>query len=194
MLALPVDLAVPDFEAVVPADLRKKIDTPLENIRRDLVSENTHVAGLALELLSLRMVLDLGLDPRHFRLRSRDSAHAEVDLVAEGSHLHFSRWTFQCKRCGTGTGTKVGLSDVAKEVGIALYVKAHVIVMVTTTGFTADARKYADAISVASPLQFLFVDGNVIEKYLTVGRPALLEHARRNASAVMQQKRSQSST
>lgn len=190
LLGIPVERVIPDFDVVVPADLRKRIDTPLADIKRDLFGTDTYLGGLALELLSLRMVLDLGLDPRDFRLRSAKSAHAEVDLVAEGCHLMFSRWTFQCKRYEQGS--KVGLSEVAKEVGIALYVKAHVVVMVTTSAFSADARKYADVISEATPLQFLFIDGKAVETYLTEGKAALLEHARRNAGAVMAQKRKQS--
>lgn len=190
LLDIPVERVIPDFDSAVPSDLRARIDTPLAEIRKNLLSSDTHLGGLALELLSLRMVIDLGLDPRHFRLRSSQTAHAEVDLLAEGSHLMFSRWTFQCKRYGKNSTTKVGLSEVAKEVGIALFVKAHVVVMVTTTSFTADARRYADVISEATALQFLFIDGNVVDAYLKNGKAALLDHARKNATAVMMQKRS----
>lgn len=191
LLDIPVDQVVPDFESVIPAALRAKIDTPLETILKDLFGKDNHRGGLALELLSLRMVLDLGLEPRNFRLRSAQTGHAEVDLLAEGSHLMFSRWTFQCKRYDKSTKAKIGLSDVAKEVGIALFVKAHVVVMVTTTNFSADAKKYADAMSEATPLQFLFIDGNAIESYLTKGKSSLLDHARKNAASVMAQKRAQ---
>jgi len=191
LIGIPIERAIPDFNSAVPAELRAKINMPLEEIRKDLFSKDTHRGGLALELLSLRMVLDLGLDPRNFRLRSAQSAHAEVDLLAEGCHLMFSRWTFQCKRYAKGSSTKVSLSDVAKEVGIALFVKAHVVVMVTTTSFTADSRKYADVISEATPLQFLFVDGEALDAYLATGKSALLEHARNNAGSVMEKKRSQ---
>jgi hypothetical protein len=190
LLDIPVERAIPDFESAVPAELRAKIDTPLEDIKSDLKSRDKNVGGLALELLALRMVLDLGLDPRNFRLRSAQSGHAEVDLLAEGAHLMFSRWTFQCKRYEKSS-TKVSLSDVAKEVGIALYVKAHVVVMVTTSGFSADASKYADVMSEATPLQFLFIDGKTVDAYLSRGKGALLEHARKNAERVMAQKRSQ---
>ena len=103
----------------------------------------------------------------------------------------FSRWTFQCKRYSKESSTKVSLSEVAKEVGIALFVKAHVVVMVTTTSFTADARKYADVISEATPLQFIFIDGEALDAYLGAGKAALLEYARNNAGAVMESKRRQ---
>ena len=186
---IPIDRFVPDFEASVPAELRAKLQTPLEEIRADLFSDDTYKGGVALELLALRMVLDLGLDPRHFRLRSAASAHAEVDLIAEGSHLMFSRWTVQCKR--NNSGAKVSLSDVAKEMGIAIFAKAHVVVMVTTADFTADARNYASEVSLSQPVQFLFVPGAVVKEYLTLGREVLLSHARNNAKDVMLHKRRQ---
>jgi hypothetical protein len=189
LIEIPIDRVIPHFDAVVPADLREKINTPLAEIKNDLFGQDTHLGGLALELLSLRMVLDLGLDPRNFRLRSAKSAHAEVDLIAEGCHLMFSRWTFQCKRYEQRS--KVGLSEVAKEVGIALYVKAHVIVMVTTSDFSADAKKYAEVMSDATSLQFLFIDGNALKSYLTDGKSSLLAYARKNAGLVMAQKRKQ---
>lgn len=188
---IPIDRLVPGFDAAVPPELRALIATPLSEIKSNLRSSDKNRGGLALELLAIRMVMDLGLDPRAFRLRSAKSGHAEVDLVAEGSHLMFSRWTIQCKRYEKSSKTKVGLSDVAKEVGIALFVKAHVVVMVTTTRFTRDAEKYADHISEATPLQFLFVDGNVVDAYLKDGKASLLAHARKNAERVMTQKRNQ---
>lgn len=191
LLNIPKEWVVPDFESVVPSELRDKIDTPLAEIQKDLRGKDTHLGGLALELLALRMVMDLGLQPRKFRLRSGQSAYAEVDLLAEGSHLMFSRWTFQCKRYQKGSSAKADLGDVAKEVGIALYVHAHVVVMVTTTSFTADAKKYARSISDRSPLQFLFIDGKVIDRYLSSGKSVLLEHARNNAAEVMTQKQTQ---
>lgn len=190
LLAIPIERAVPDFDSAVPAELRSKLNMPLEEIKQNLRSKDKNVGGLALELLVLRMVIDLGLEPRNFRLRSAQSGHAEVDLLAEGAHLMFSRWTFQCKRYEKST-TKVGLSDVAKEVGIALYTKSHVIAMVTTSGFSADARKYADVMSEATSLQFLFIDGKAIDEYLSEGKERLLEHARENARNVMTRKRNQ---
>jgi hypothetical protein len=188
LLGIPLDRIVPDFSQVVPADLRKKIRTPLIQILKDLDS-NSHVGGIALELLALRMILDLRLEPRNFRLRSRDTAYAEVDVTAEGSHLLFSRWVFQCKRIKTTA--KVGVSDVAKEVGIAVYTKAHVIAMVATTDFTADAYEYAREITKATHLQFLFLPKKAVERYLKEGQGFLLHYVMENAGKVMAEKRTQ---
>jgi Restriction endonuclease len=144
---------------------------------------------LGLELLVLRIILDLRLNPRGFRLRSKNTAYAEVDVAAEGDHLMFSRWTFQCKKIQQDNN--VGLGDVAKEVGIAVYMKAHVIVMVSTGGFSSEALAYAREISQATPLQFLFLNGKVIRDYLENGPAALHNFVMSNATQVMLMKRAQ---
>lgn len=189
LLSIPVDRFVPDFEAVIPAELRAKINIAPEQLYADLIGDDRHKGGLALELLALRMILDLGLNPRSFRLRSAESAHAEVDLIAEASHLMFSRWTIQCKRYAEGT--KVQLSDVAKEVGIAIFAKAQVVVVVTTSDFTSAAVNYAREITLSQPLQFLLIPGSVVRDYLNNGKDKLIAFVRGNAKEVMAIKRGQ---
>lgn len=191
LLDIPLSELIPDFDQVVPSDLRAKLTTPLTSISADLFSVDKNKAGIALELLALRMIMDLGLEPRSFRLRSAATAHAEVDLIAEGTHLMFSRWTFQCKRYSRDAGASVSLGDVAKEVGIAIYAKAHVVVMVTTSQFTSDAAAYAAEISRATHLQFVFVDGVTVAEYLKKGGDALRSYFLANAKDVMAAKRQQ---
>jgi Restriction endonuclease len=189
LLSIPVERVIPNFDTTVPNDLRKKLQTPLSQIRDWLEGEDIHQGGLGLELLALRIILDLRLTPRGFRVRSRQTAFAEVDVTAEGDHLMFSRWTFQCKRI---QATKnVSLGDVAKEVGIAMHMRAHVIVMVSTGGFTREAIVYAKEMTKASHLQFVFLDGRVIKAYLANGPTALYEHVMNNARHVMSEKRNQ---
>ena len=102
----------------------------------------------------------------------------------------FSRWTFQCKRI---EATKnVSLGDVAKEVGLAIYMKAHVIVMVSTGGFSSEALAYAKEITKATHLQFVFLNGKIITEYLNKGASTLHEFFMLNAKSVMSEKRSQS--
>lgn len=189
LLSIPVDSVIPNFEASVPPDLHEKLQTPLSQIKTWLAGTDTHLGGLALELLSLRIILDLRLQPREFRQRGKDTAYAEVDVTAEGDHLLFSRWTFQCKRIDVSKN--VGLGDVAKEVGIAIYMKAHVIVMVSTGGFSADALAYAREITKAHHLQFVFLNGEVIQDYLVKGPASLHAFFMQNAKRVMAEKRSQ---
>ncbi|MEX2376347.1 MAG: restriction endonuclease [Dehalococcoidia bacterium] len=124
LLAIPIDQIQPDFGAAIPRDLRAKLQTPRQEILRMLKSRHNWERGFGLELLVLRMLSALGLEVRGFRKRSRETAHAEIDLLAEGAALVFSRWTIQCKCHKTA---KVDLHDVAKEVGIAIHQKAHVV-------------------------------------------------------------------
>ena len=187
LLDIPFDQVIPDFDAIIPADLRQKIDTPRDEIKRLLASDAKHDRGLGLELLALRMLIDLNLQPRSFRQRSKDTAYAELDLTAEGSSLLFSRWNWQCK-CVT---QRVPLSDVAKEVGLAIYSRSHVVALVTTSDFSREAIAYAKEITSATHLQFLFVNGAVIDAYLNRGSAVLLEHVAGNAADVMRQKRQQ---
>lgn len=187
LMNVPVEAVLPDFDQIVPADLRAKIDLPRSEVRRLLASSKATERGLGLELLALKMILDIGLEPRAFRLRSRDTAHAEVDLTAEGKNLLFSRWNFQCK-CVSG---RVSLGDVAKEVGLAIYSKAHVVAVVTTSDFSGDAMAYAREITAATHLQFLLVNGPVVRAYLDKGAAILLDYVAANAAAVMVQKRNQ---
>ncbi|MDO8801717.1 restriction endonuclease [Phenylobacterium sp.] len=187
LLEVPFSAVVPDFDEVVPADLRDKIDLPRSEIQRLLTSEATYDRGLGLELLALRMLIDLGLQPRSFRQRSKDTAYAEVDLTAEGTQLLFSRWNVQCK-C---VKTNVGLGDVAKEVGLAIYGRSHVVAVVTTSDFSREAINYAREITVSTHLQFLLINGAVVKAYLENGPASLHAFVARNAGRVMTEKRQQ---
>lgn len=188
LMEIPIGSILPDFEQVVPSDLRAKIKLPYAEVKRLLESDQSYSRGLGLELLALKMIIDIGLEPRAFRLRSRDTAYAEVDLTAEGNNLLFSRWNFQCK-C---VGGNVTLGDVAKEVGLAIYAKAHVVAVVTTSDFSSEAISYAREISSATHLQFLLINGSTVKEYLQDGPAKLLTYVSNNAANVMRQKRGQS--
>ena len=131
--------------------------TPLEDVNRDLDADDTHRKGIALELLALRLATDSGLTPLRFRLRAATTGGAEVDLIAEGAHLLFSRWLFQCKNTRS-----VSLADLAKEVGMAVMLRAHVIVLVTTGRFAASVPTYATELMLANPLQVVLIDHTVL--------------------------------
>jgi Restriction endonuclease len=170
----------------IPADLRAKLNTPLDKIYEDLRSKDTHTKGIALELLALRIAIDLGLTPLRFRERSAKTGGAEVDLIAEGAHLHFSRWLFQCKNVRT-----VALSDLAKEVGMAVLLKGHVVVMVTTGRFAASVAEYAEELARTTVLQVVLVDGTTLAKYKEAGAAALMSFFHDAAADAMRLKRPQ---
>jgi hypothetical protein len=168
LLEVEVDL-LPEGDGLgIPADLKSKLRTPIEQVYEDLKSPDTYVKGIALELLALRMALDLALVPIRLRERGSTTGGAEVDLIAEGAHLHFSRWLLQCKNTPL-----VGVAALAKEVGMAVLLKAHVVVMVTTGKFSASVHSYAKELAASGGLQAVLVDGATLESYWRSGPKAL---------------------
>jgi hypothetical protein len=182
-----------DFELLLgfrpgdlPADLRSVMTTPLETIYQDLESDSTHAKGIALELLAVNLATDLGLQPVRLRIRGTSTGGAEVDLVAEAAHLHFSRWLFQCKNTRS-----VGVDVLAKEVGMATLLQAQVIVIATTGTFSRTVTTYAERLSATTPFQVVLVDRTLLASYRATGAPALRERFHHDAEAAMRLKRPQ---
>ena len=170
----------------IPNDLRDKLDRPLSQIYTELRSDDTYVKGIALELLALKLSTELGLLPVRFRLRGSQTGGAEVDLLAEGAHLHFSRWLFQCKNTSTSN-----VEDLAREVGMATLLRAHVIVMVTTGRFTRPVVDLAKELAVNGPLQVVLVDDDVLRRYRQSGRSGVAGYFHDQALEVLRVKRPQ---
>ncbi|HEV2172198.1 MAG TPA: restriction endonuclease [Nitrospira sp.] len=181
ILALPAAVS-----SDIPADLRLKLNTPLAKIYADLFAIDAYTKGIALELLAVNMATDLNITPRRLRLRGVKTAGAEVDLIAEAAHLHFSRWLFQCKNAPS-----VDVSDLAKEVGMAVLLKAHVIVIVTTGTIGAVVRRYAKALSAETTLQAVLIDSKIVDSYRKHGAATLLDYFHNTASQTLQIKRPQ---
>lgn len=164
----------------IPCDLRDKLSTPLSDIFHDLAHSSTHTRGLALELLALRLVRDIGLFPVCFRERTSKTQEAEVDLIAQGVHLHYSRWLVQCKNTAS-----VEVSDIAKEVGMAVVLKAQVILMVTTGTFRRTVQIYANGLATSSNLQAILIDGALLEQYRSSGAGAVIDALQKAAYHVL---------
>ena len=171
----------------VPPDLQRGLRRSTVEILADLNSSDTHTKGIALELLSLRMTADLGLLPAEMRLRSARTGGAEVDLVAEGAHLHFSRWLIQCKN----QTQPVGIGVLAKEVGMATLLKAHVVVIVTTGKFASTVRDYARKAAEDTAFQVILLDGASLGSYRSGGSAALRSELRGCAQEILARKRPQ---
>lgn len=171
----------------LPPDLQDKLATPLEEILADLDSTDTHSRGIALELLALRLASEAGLFPVELRQRGIATGGAEVDLVAEGAHLHFSRWLYQCKN----TPTPVPLSVLAKEVGMATLLRAHVVVILTTGSFAQSVVSYARQASETTAIQIVLLDSKFLDKYRARGSSELREHFHARALDALSLKRHQ---
>jgi len=156
---------------------------------KDLRSVDTHVKGIALELLALRIAFLLDLKPRPLRLRSRQTGGIEVDLVAEGERLLFSRWQVQCKNT-----SELHADDLAKEVGNAQLLKSHVILMVTTGRVPQSVRVLARRINEETHLQVAFLAGDTLLELAgnpTTSALALVEELSSQARAALSLKAAQ---
>ncbi len=171
----------------IPVELQRELGRPLPEIIADLDSDDTGIKGAALELLSLRIAADAGLLPVELRLRGSQTGGAEVDLVAEMANLHFSRWLFQCKN----QTARVGLSVLAKEVGMATLLRAQVVVIVTTSTFARTVRTYARQAAESSAIQIVLLDRNSLAAYRREGPRALRAELRQYALDSLTLKRSQ---
>lgn len=186
LLEVERPLELPGGVGGIPRDLVKKMSMPMDEIYEDLDSDNTHRKGVALELLALRIIRDLALRPVAFRLRSKETSGAEVDLLADGVHLHYSRWLFQCKNV-----LRVDLADLAKEVGMATLLKGHVVVLVTTGTFRKTVADYARGLAETTPLQAVLIDKAVLDTYRKQGAVSLVDSLRKQAEDVLTAKRPQ---
>jgi hypothetical protein len=172
----------------LPQEVLDKLATPLPEIMEDLASDDTHVKGVALEALAVRLVRDLGLRPSELRERSDKTGGAEVDLVADGVGLTYSRWLVQCKNT---PGGKVGVSALAKEIGMAVLLKAHVVVVVTTGAFARSVQQHADLLAETTAMQAVLVDGEVLSAWSKRGGLALVEYFAERAGRTLRSKLAQ---
>ncbi len=186
LLALDHAFLAETHAGEIPQEVRDKLETPLDDILRALQSADTGEKGLALEVLAVRLAYELGLSPVRFRERGIDTQGAEVDLIAEGVHLHYSRWLFQCKNTRV-----VPLSALAKEVGLAVLMQANVIVLVTTGRFADTVRQHAEGLARTTSMQAVLIDGAALERYRASGIDAIIQHLRRGATATGRLKRGQ---
>jgi hypothetical protein len=185
--ALKVDLIHGLKLGVVPPELQVGLNRSTADILDDLDSSNTSVKGVALELLSLRMSADLGLIPADMRLRSAQTGGAEVDLVAEGAHLHFSRWLFQCKN----QRSRVDLGVLAKELGMATLLRAQVVVIVTTSSFAKSVLEYSRRAAESTAIQVILIDGDALAEYKNGGVVSLRRRLHEFARDALSRKREQ---
>lgn len=131
----------------------------ISDIMAEIESKDTFTSGLALEALAFKLMRIIDMDYMATRLRGEATGGAEVDLIFQSSRLVYSRWQIQCKNTSI-----VSLDPIAKEVGLTHFIKSNVIVVVTTGRFSAEARRYSNAIMKDSNLCIILVDKQDILK------------------------------
>lgn len=147
----------PALSPELRAGLRKNFAEIVDGLTAKVGDDARNVRGLSLELLALRIAQFLDLAPRKWRLRSNQTGGAEVDLIVEGTRLLFSRWQIQCKNTG-----QVTVDDLAKELGLALLLKSHVVLMVTTGRFGRTVLEHARKANEETHIQVITLDGALL--------------------------------
>lgn len=184
LLGIPREYYSDRLDAAIPGDLLTHLSQPIAAIRDWLEGTDINRRGIALELLALRMLADLSVEPCRMRARGPETGGAEIDVLAESLSPAYSLWCVQCKRYAE---TKVRLNDIAREVGVANVVHARVVMVITTSNFTADAQEFANTVGKRMPMQVLLVDGSVVDSYLQQGARPLREWIAESANAARRQ-------
>jgi restriction endonuclease len=172
-----------DEQAFVEA-VAKELRKLLSEILQELQSEDTGVKGKALEALAFYFMRLLGLEFRGWRKRGKKTGGFEVDIIVEGARLVFSRWQIQCKNTPDNA---VSLDDIAQEVGLSLWMKSNVILIVTTGHFSRDALAYANDIMQMANLNIITLDKHDLA-VLTASPLAIVDILNRKAKEVMRLK------
>lgn len=167
----------------IPGEVRQHLNRPLDQIMDELKSSDTGVKGLALETLAVRILYELGLTPVAFRERGSENDGAEVDLIAEGADTHFHRWMVQCKN-----SSKVHVSALAKEVGMAVIYRAQVILLVTTGEYTATVKQHARQLAETSGHQAILIDRAGLDVYIREGAIGLFRQFEQGAREILKWK------
>ncbi|MBM3570006.1 MAG: restriction endonuclease [Alphaproteobacteria bacterium] len=154
----------------------------MAEIIKELKSARKHVAGLALEALGFKLMRLIDMDYVATRLRGEATGGAEVDLIFESTRLVYSRWQIQCKNT-----ERVGLDDVAKEVGLTHLLKSNAIVLLTTGEIGAEARRYANKIMADTNLAIVMMNGDDLDAIAT-NASAIVDVFTREARHAMKQK------
>lgn len=149
---------IEQYGAGLPAKLRVLLRRPLAEIVKSLDSSSGYDKGLALEALAFKMMRSIGLDYRETRFRPK-KGRFEVDLLFDSERLGYSRWQIQCKNT-----TRVGIEDVAKEVGLVYRLLSDVIVIITRGRIGEEARRFAADVMGKTSLAIVLIDRDDVDR------------------------------
>lgn len=160
----------------------------LEQIYRDLDSDNTFVKGQALEAYIIQIMRMLGLRFIQWRVRAKDqTGGAEVDAILGGVLSTMpTRWQVQCKNTPSG---QVHLNDVAREVGLLPLTKASHILIIANCRFSKDAVSYAQEVMKHTSVTIFLLDKENFAEIRKSGGGALVRILASKASDIASLKR-----
>jgi hypothetical protein len=176
LLDVNIDVLDRQLLSGLPPEVRASLRMTAEELENALDGDR-HTAGHALETLSARIALELGLTGITLRSRADFTGGSEVDLVAESVGWSYGRWVIQCKN----TRSSIGVEVLTREVGVATIMHANTVVLVTRGSFSRDVERMANAVTRQTNLQVLLVDGPVLNRYLRTGVRSLTKDLRRQS-------------
>ncbi len=83
------------------------------------------------------------------------------------------------------------MSALAKEIGMAVLLKAHVVVVVTTGAFARSVQQHADLLAETTAMQAVLVDGEVLSAWSKRSGLALVEYFAERAGRTLRSKLAQ---
>ncbi len=140
-----------------PADLRRPF-SDLLGLARSKTASN-HERGQALEGLCLQIVRLLGAQFVDWRLRSNQSAGAEVDVLAE-----FRGGRYQLLQIQSKASPISGREVVDREVGVSRALRSNILLFVTARRVGNAPRAAAAKYMQRTNLAILFLDGDDLDR------------------------------
>ncbi|MBN2093120.1 restriction endonuclease, partial [candidate division KSB1 bacterium] len=141
----------------------RSLNKSFNDVVDELVSPNKYEKGVALELLSIWMTRLLGLHFTGWRIRSQETAGAEVDVLAANDKIIYNRWQIQCKN----TRKTVDIGVITKEIGLTFLTEADIVMIVTTSSFSSEAIDYANKVMKNSRYYIILLDGDDLKKIVS---------------------------
>ncbi|WP_139186695.1 hypothetical protein [Arthrobacter crystallopoietes] len=151
-----MDTVLEQTHLLDPVSLRRPLRDLLAVVNGEK-NETNHARGLALEGVCIQIVRMIGARFLGWRLRSDQTAGAEVDLVAEASNDPYLLIQLQSKASAIN-----GREIIDREVGVAQSLKSNVILFVSAKNVGGAARRAAAAYMQETSLAVLFLDGTDI--------------------------------
>ncbi|WP_379818903.1 restriction endonuclease [Halolamina salina] len=132
-----------------------------DEIQEQMDADSTYERGVALETLTVKIGRLLGLDFAGWRVRGRETAGSEVDVVMDDVGVTFNRFQIQCKN----TKDQLEAKHIAREVGLSRTLQTNTILMVARGGVSSKAEQYANRVMQHENIAILFIRGDDLDEF-----------------------------
>lgn len=135
------DCLVPLIDSLAGTGLavRQLMRKPLREILDEIASPDKNIKGRGLEALAFYFTRLLDLEVRAWRHRSKDTGGAEVEVIADGTRVLYSRWQIYCHNRKNLT-----LDNVAIRVGLSPSLNTNALLIMTSGRPTSEALQFIE--------------------------------------------------